>query len=289
MNQLVLSLEKQIEGLLFASEDFYPFKVFFWDANLGEFTVGGLLQSIGYLNLVSLEQFHRDIFSNLPDIAHKYEEIANLMRSNLSCFEIYQMTTEDLTFQNDFCPGISSFYIIVGKTECGSYLGLSTKLNPFVAREFDPSPLIREVVDDPELASLNNLILQAVGDYTFPEELNKDVLQERDLLEKIYPLDSTLYPYVSFTWEFASHKDVLVDLLLLDSIGIVETTVLDDRLIMIDDPSYCERMSALFKLLSQNLMSIRVYRIGVIQNDIYILGIDNNNNFVGVSTISIDT
>jgi Nuclease A inhibitor-like protein len=141
MNQLVLSLEKQIEGLLFESDDSYPFKVFFWDANLG------LLQSIGYLNLVSLEQFHRDIFSNLPDIAHKYEEIANLMRSSLSCFEIYQMTTEDLTFQNSYYPGISSFYIIVGKTECGNYLGLSTKLNPSVAREFDPSPLIaREVV-----------------------------------------------------------------------------------------------------------------------------------------------
>jgi hypothetical protein len=58
---------------------------------------------------------------------------------------------------------------------------------------------------------------------------------------------------------------------------------------MFDKQSYFERMSALFKLLSQNLMSIRVYRIGVIQNDIYILGINNNNNFVGVSTISINT
>jgi hypothetical protein len=266
MNQLVLSLEKQIEGLLFESDDSYPFKVFFWDANLGEFTVGGLLQSIGYLNLVSFEQFHRDIFSNLPDIAHKYEEIANLMRSKLSYFEIYQMTTEDLTFY----PGISSFYIIVGKTECGNYLGLSTKLNPSVARDFDPSSLIaREVVDDPELALLNSLLLQTLENYTFP-------------------LDITLYPFDSFTWEFTTQKDVLLDLL-LDSIGLVETTVLDERLIMIDKQSYVERMSALFKLLSQNLMSIRVYRIGVIQNDIYILGIDNNNNFVGVSTISIDT
>jgi hypothetical protein len=271
MNQLVLSIEKQIEGLLFASDGFYPFKVFFWDANLGEFTVGGLLQSIGYLNLVSFEQFHRDIFSNLPDLAHKYEEIANLMRSKLSCFEIYQIKTEDLAFQNSFYIGISSFYIIVGKTECRNYLGLSTKLNPYVGREFEPSLLIaREVVDDPELALLNSLLLQTLENDTFP------------------PFDSTLYPFASFTWEFATQKGALLDLL-LDSIGLVETTVLDERLIMIDDQSYFERISALFKLLSQNLMSIRVYRIGVIQNDIYILGIDSNNNFVGVSTISIDT
>ncbi|WP_019499540.1 nuclease A inhibitor family protein [Pseudanabaena sp. PCC 6802] len=270
MNQLVLSLEKHIEGLLFESDSSYPFKVFFRDANLGEFTVGGLLQSIGYLNLVSFEQFHGDIFSNLPDIAQKYEEIANLMRSNLSCFEIYQIKTEDLTFQNDFYPGISSFYIIVGKTECGNYLGLSTKLNPYVGRNFDSSLLVaREVVDDPELALLNSLLLQTLENYTFP-------------------LDITLYPFDSFTWEFTTQKGALLDLL-LDSIGLVETTVLDKRLIMIDDQSYVERMSALFKLLSQNLINIRVYRIGVIQNDIYILGIDNNNNFVGVSTISIDT
>ncbi len=288
MNQLVLSLEKQIEGLLFASDDFYPFKVFFRDANLGEFTVGGLLQSIGYLNLVSFEQFHRDIFSNLPDIAHKYEEIANLMRSNLSCFEIYQIKTEDLAFQNSCYIGISSFYIIVGKTECGSYLGLATKLNPFVAREFDPSPLIaREVVDDPELALLNSLLLQTLENYTFPEELDESTLRNRGLLNPL-PLDFALYPFDSFTWEFTTQKGALLDLL-LDSIGLVETTVLDERLIVIDNQSYFERMSALFKLLSQNLMSIRVYWIGVIQNDVYILDIDNNNNFVGVCTISIDT
>ncbi|WP_019498354.1 nuclease A inhibitor family protein [Pseudanabaena sp. PCC 6802] len=286
MNQLVLSLEKQIEGLLFASDNFYPFKVFFRDANLGEFTVGGLLQSIGYLNLVSFEQFHRDIFSNLPDIAHKYEEIANLMRSNLSCFEIYQIKTEDLAFQNSCYIGISSFYIILGKTECGNYLGLSTKLNPFVSREFDPSPLIaREVVDDPDLALLNSLLLQTLENYTFPDEFDETRLRNLGLLNL---LGITLYPFDSFTWEFTTQKGALLDLL-LDSIGLVETTVLDKRLIVIDDQSYVERMSALFKLLSQNLMSIRVYRIGVIQNDIYILGIDNNNNFVGVSTISIDT
>jgi hypothetical protein len=287
MNQLVLSLEKQIEGLLFESEGSYPLKVFFRDANLGEFTVGGLLQSIGYLNLVSLEQFHRNISSNLPDIAYKYEEIANLMRSKLSCFEIYQIKTEDLDFQNIFFPGISSFYIIVGKTKCGNYLGLSTKLNPYVGRNFDPSLLIaREVVDDPELALLNSLLSQTLENYIFPEELDEPTLQNRGLLGELR--DSTLYPFDSFTWEFAAQKGALLDLL-LDSIGLVETTVLDERLIMIDDQSYFERMSALFKLLSQNLMSIRVYRIGVIQNDIYILGIDNNNNFVGVSTISIDT
>jgi hypothetical protein len=289
MNQLVLSLEKQIEGLLFESEGSYPLKVFFRDANLGEFTVGGLLQSIGYLNLVSLEQFHRDMSSNLPDLAHKYEEIANLMRSKLSCFEIYQIKTEDLAFQNSFYPGISSFYIIVGKTECGNYLGLSTKLNPYVGRDFDPSLLIaRDIVDDPELALLNSLLLQTLENYIFPEELDESTLRNRGLLEKLSPLDSTLYPFASFTWEFTTQKGALLDLL-LDSIGFVETTVLDERLIMFDKQSYFERMSALFKLLSQNLMSIRVYRIGVIQNDIYILGIDNNNNFVGVSTISIDT
>lgn len=289
MNQLVLSLEKQIEGLLFASDDFYPFKVFFRDANLGEFTVGSLLQSIGYLNLVSFEQFHRDIFSNLPDIAQKYEEIANLMRSSLSCFEIYQIKTEDLAFQNSFYPGISSFYIIVGKTEYGNYLALSTKLNPYVGRNFDPSLLVaKEVVDDPELALLNSLLLQTLENYTFLEELDEPILRDRGLLEQLNPLDSTLYPFDSFISEFATQKGALLDLL-LDSIGLVETTVLDERLIMVDNQSYFERMSALFKLLSQNLMSIRVYRIGVIQNDIYILGIDNNNNFVGVSTISIDT
>lgn len=49
------------------------------------------------------------------------------------------------------------------------------------------------------------------------------------------------------------------------------------------------KFSELDKLLKENLRDVKVFRIGRIQIDIYIVGMDAENNMVGVKTKAVET
>jgi len=50
-----------------------------------------------------------------------------------------------------------------------------------------------------------------------------------------------------------------------------------------------ESFAELKKLLEENLRGPRVFKVGRIQIDIYVVGLDADNNFVGIKTKAVET
>jgi prolyl-tRNA synthetase len=50
-----------------------------------------------------------------------------------------------------------------------------------------------------------------------------------------------------------------------------------------------KRYKQLQKILKENLRDLKVYRIGRIEIDIYVIGIDSQNNLMGIKTKAVET
>jgi len=50
-----------------------------------------------------------------------------------------------------------------------------------------------------------------------------------------------------------------------------------------------KRFAALERLLTENLRDLTVVRVGRIQIDIYVVGLDDDNNLVGIKTKAVET
>jgi hypothetical protein len=55
------------------------------------------------------------------------------------------------------------------------------------------------------------------------------------------------------------------------------------------EKKYAERFSELQKTLKSNLKDLKVFRLGKIKIDIYIVGIDSENNLIGLKTNAVET
>ena len=56
-----------------------------------------------------------------------------------------------------------------------------------------------------------------------------------------------------------------------------------------EEMAECKRYQELVKLLKTNLKDIKVYRVGEVEVNCYILGKTENNAIAGLSTISVET
>jgi hypothetical protein len=95
------------------------------------------------------------------------------------------------------------------------------------------------------------------------------------------------YPFTPFIWENRGGEELSIERLLeltgQDRNRPVEIIKLDD--LFRDE----ERYRGLVQVLRKNLRDIKVYRVGRINIDIYIIGKDSKGNFAGVATKAIET
>jgi hypothetical protein len=50
-----------------------------------------------------------------------------------------------------------------------------------------------------------------------------------------------------------------------------------------------KRFAALEKLLKENLRDLKVFKVGRVQLDIYVVGLDADNNLIGIKTRAVET
>lgn len=56
-----------------------------------------------------------------------------------------------------------------------------------------------------------------------------------------------------------------------------------------EEKAVAEKFAELKELLENNLKCLKIYKIGKIQLDIYVVGLDSENNIVGIKTKAVET
>ncbi len=135
----------------------------------------------------------------------------------------------------------------------------------------------------------------------------KDNYNENNLLEKIKKLSEGLY-YLSETdaeicvFAGGTVTEITTDVLLNETENLPnkKTTEIDftnffDKLCQkLDwyneqDNKKAERFCKLKELLESNLTQLKVYKIGKIQIEIYVIGLDKRNRITGIKTKAVET
>lgn len=109
------------------------------------------------------------------------------------------------------------------------------------------------------------------------------------------------YPFKSFLWTSQATAPMtnvkILKILNKKPDTIVELRNLDDFFenLVTDDPSYTPeeketvlKYRNLLKVIKVNMSDVKVYRVGEIEVEVYIVG-KNGSDFLGISTISVET
>ncbi|MDF2388242.1 nuclease A inhibitor family protein [Nostoc ellipsosporum NOK] len=128
-NEITEKLKQASDSLLFMSESDYPFEVFLWSAQAqAALTDQKLLQLTGHSQDVPVEKVDLDYFfrnsaqekdwhdQNQKETVKKFRALVETLKANLSDIQVYRVGT------------INIDVYIVGKTQSGDLVGLSTKV-----------------------------------------------------------------------------------------------------------------------------------------------------------------
>lgn len=116
-------------------------------------------------------------------------------------------------------------------------------------------------------------------------------------LNYISETDSEFFPFIGETSEFINQEILLkqINADLNEQVEEREFEEFFERLIRMQDwfddahRKMAENFLYLKNLLKENLKDIKVYKVGRIQIDIYIVGLDRECNLIGVHTKAIET
>lgn len=273
--ELVAQLQAATEGLLFPSENEYPFKTFVFEVeSQGDFTVENFLQTAGFMKPVNLDDFLQFVSEIAPESSQNYQEIINFLELYTTSSQIYRISLEDESGEYE------AFHILVGNTKDGDWIGICPKIDtePSARRSekflIESSTLVKESTLElktklePLLAKLKFIVI---------EYYEKN--QEKQ----------------GFVLEIADTRAVMMKKL-LDSIGFVKTCAFkgfSENAEENDDPEsreYFEKFKPLDELLKSRLTNLREYVIGgMAVYYLYDIGQTPYEDWVGVWTIAIWT
>jgi hypothetical protein len=157
----------------------------------------------------------------------------------------------------------------MGNTQEGDWVGVSTRL--YEGQQHYSSPIYQ--VEDMALTKPRNSELSV-----FLESVIARIKFPADLLEH-------------FVWDFAEQRERLLQNL-LDKTGIFTIEELEDGFLRDDDGDYCqeqERTEDFQTLVKSNLTNLRVYRVGCVEQYIYIVGQTENGDWIGIRTRATET
>ncbi|MGI8670231.1 MAG: nuclease A inhibitor family protein [Aridibacter sp.] len=138
--------------------------------------------------------------------------------------------------------------------------------------------------------------------FTKEEKIDKpDFIQElkktTDGLIYISETDSEIFPFIGGKSETVNIESLLKQINAASDIKVKEITFEDffENLITIQDwfeeeeKETAEKFLKLKKLLEENLKDLKVFKIGKIEIEIYVVGLDEENNMLGIKTEAVET
>lgn len=128
-------------------------------------------------------------------------------------------------------------------------------------------------------------------------ELAKQIEKTAEGLYYISETDAEIFPFVGGKAEAVTAGEVLKQTKSASDAAVEERNANEifARLTEIQDwfgeeeIAVAEKFAELQKLLEQNLKDLRVFKIGKIELDIYIVGLDAESNLMGVKTKAVET
>jgi uncharacterized protein YjbI with pentapeptide repeats len=283
--ELLNSIRQASQGLLHISEYDYPYEVFLWEvARRGELTLEEVLRTFEHLGGLDWDEFcyedinalewlkpianqtevlKVDVFGNVQEVIQAFRILIEQLEPHVTNLQIYRLIThEDLLY---------TFYILMGNTQEGDWVGVSTKLNE--GQQHYSSPIYQ--VEDMALTKPRNSELSV-----FLENVTAGIKFQADFLKH-------------FVWDFAEQRERLLQNL-LDKTGIFTIEELEDGFLRDedDDEDYCqeqERAKKFPTLVKSNLTNLRIYRVGVVELYIYIVGQTENGDWIGIRTRATET
>jgi uncharacterized protein YjbI with pentapeptide repeats len=260
--EFVDSIINATEGLHCNSEKDDPYDVFLWDVEKkGTFTLEKLLRSTAYLKSISSLSALQQI--NLPTelLARAYQVLLDSVQELIKDVQIYQFTTESLRDVSHVMP-----CIIIGRTECADWFGISTK----VSLGMQVKTQEKFYTDDGAVAKPENQRLISI----FEEVLSEvnEMLPDSEATDEL-------------VWDLASSREsMLQNLLLKTKHFAIKDTEGCEYLFQEDIPDEEDRRKAFSQIVLDNLLDIRVYFIGSSNVDLFLLGKTRNHEWIGIRT-----
>lgn len=273
--ELVTQLQAATEGLLFPSENEYPFKTFVFEVESQEnFTVDNLLKTAGFMIPVNLDDFLQFVSEVAPKNRQNYEQIINLLQLFTSLLQIYRISLSDESGEYE------AFHIFVGNTKDGDWISISPKIDS----ELNARRSERFLIESSTLVKESTLELK--------NQLEPLLAKLKFIVTEYYEKNQEKQ---GFVLEIATTKEEIINKL-LDSIGFVKTCTFkgfsenakenDD----LESREYLEKFKPLDELLKSRLTNLREYVIGgMAVYYLYNIGNTQDGDWIGVSTIAIWT
>ncbi|MBW4551098.1 MAG: nuclease A inhibitor family protein [Aphanocapsa sp. GSE-SYN-MK-11-07L] len=317
---LLAEIEKTIEGLNYPSEaDYYPLRSFFWETKeKGELTTERLLLSSGFLTPATLQEFidfvatethwngeprydflgdfRQKSLEEIKQIAEAYKGLLGFLERNFHEIKIYLVRNIDKfsfsvhdiydisDIQDPKYSAQAAFYVILGKTNDGMWIGISP--------DMDCSGLY----EDKEMMIEDNPVVTNEV-FEFKQEL-KIFLQNLEMPAADFGAWKRIN---SFLLEISSSRHLCVYKLLkaIRFIGLFEAAAFCDHignpeLLGSDQEASFKKSEKQYRhldnLLREKLTNLQEYIIGgdVVFHTYYI-GKTADGNWLGVQTISIWT
>ncbi len=127
--------------------------------------------------------------------------------------------------------------------------------------------------------------------------LFQEIKKATDGLIYISETDSEVLPFIGGRSETVNIESLLKQINAASDIKVKEITFEDffENLITIQDwfeaeeKETAEKFLKLKKLLEENLKDLKVFKIGKIEIEVYVVGLDEENNLLGIKTEAVET
>ncbi|OUL31238.1 hypothetical protein BV372_20745 [Nostoc sp. T09] len=273
--ELVAQLEDEIEGVYgfpYTEHD-YPWETFVWKiSELGTFTLEKLLQDLGFIENIELEEYLFDFELEIQagqslgtkniatqekilQLEHKYQYFLRLLQTNLTNLQPYRISLKESN-KNEV---IGSFTAIIGRTINGYWFGIAPLLpysKSFMYRTSEKFYIDTQKPSDAKIIDLWSNFKSATQELELPSELDGEYSGRESIVE------------VAETRELIIEK-------LLDSVGFIQTVEFNGG------------FGNLGQLLTENLTNTRIYIIWGFF--IYLIGDTPDGDLIGVSTKAVWT
>lgn len=269
--ELLNHLREATQGLYYPSDADYPYHIFLWEtANLGEFTLEGLLRAFGHLREINANTFINGDFDQMDWLqsssyylkTNQEQEIITTFRNTLTQIEPFLSNLKVLRLMN-------SFYLIIANTPSGDWLGISTKVSSYLEQDHYSSQVFRFrdlAVSKPENQELIIALENAIADVSFSSEY-----------------------LLNLVWEIAESQEGLMHNL-LDSMRITTTNEVEHIFhSYYEEENEASQEKDADNTAISNLTNLRLYRLSEGQIDMYFVGKIENGDWLIIQTKAVET
>ncbi|HIK19018.1 MAG TPA: hypothetical protein IGS53_27560 [Leptolyngbyaceae cyanobacterium M33_DOE_097] len=237
------------------------------------------------------EEFRAIILERLTASRQICSEIVAAVEPYLHLLKVFRLSTRDLVFQR-----VYGIHIVTGQLNESQWIGFSTRLPEILHKEDDPLPVQpgRDVeAISSEVQVVVSAFEEAVEGYAFPP------------MAPFYgsEIDKPSYPFESFIWEISTNESSLVQQLLetMRFLQILSPISDEDYDYLIHAPwnqedsetereeVYSQKIASTIDFIKHNLTEQKIYRLGLVEIDVYTVGKTHDNDWIYFSSTAVET